>query len=942
MQPTLPNSPLRNEESPPSSPPSSPSPISLSLSSSVGSLLSSPALLTPNRGTINWSRLLVTVDQIQRFLLSLDPNDIGKGFVRYKEEEFYLEPCSKWTSNHTYQWLVNRGDDNATFEGVMGAFIELKNKVNTLKTVIDQFTPNSPDDCPDEAQELSLRLIDLRMIVSQTAINGLEQLYKNYQSSWNRKKKPITLRDKGMSSFEIMKELEETLIRKIVEHRPEFGLNVQLRQDHPHADILIGQRDRYRETIRATVWLPDLGTVISDHLIQQSINDVSGPKPIRVGLKLAAKSLKLPRLAQPIHPHRTQYAWIPVRPEIDEDGQITLQDGVYGTCERNLKRSNTVCNLYYIHYDDAKQLVLGCGTIDNPIKAEQIVALLRRELDKCASGRVVIHQLNSWFNETNLIRNVHAQIDFIQEQLDTLIPERKVRVLHFNTAFNAATKVPLYNEDLRSVNEVNIDSLAQLLQWVHEDLHLLVAHSQETPDEGVDLLKERVADRDGFGLTENDSNPTPHVDSESHVNDSLSPDPSQTDETASNRSHPLIFDLLSTLSEKCKSVHELVENIRTIKQLLRNNSPTRQQPSEIYSLSSSSTDFPETTASSSHAERSPLRASIDSPDLQRDRLSNIQTPIRAISNKLEKNQIDLKQELIDVAKRILPELIAFFQKCSEESPRAPIAKKAILILSVLQEIYRVQFGIPGDIQHSRCSEIEFFLLLYRLLNINPIITCKSGLDRSGNIRALTDSQIEIERIIFERMKDEDPHSDDSLGKIKASEQIFNMIQRFDQNRETLFEMAKNVFTSHQVLPATDQISWDKTVPTLINIKEKLFEALVQMNLPPTDLQLLKDTENYLELVNRHLIGEILRTEASTGASGLKYHHSDSAYWFSPRKVAANPHVLQRMTFFIQTESGKYIQMINYSPPATRWSHPTISFTNLGIWLIERNSQLRGS
>jgi hypothetical protein len=938
MQSSPPTSPAHSNESPPSSPPSSPSPIALSLSSSSGSPHSTATVLTPSRGTINWSRLLATVHQIQRFLLSLDADAIGTGFVCYKEEEFFLIPGSSWTNNHTYQWWVNRGDDNATFEGVMGAFIELKNKVDGLKNVIDQFTPNGPDDCSDEVQELSLKLIDLQMNVTQTAINGLKRLYENYESSWNKEKTPITLYNKGISSFEILKVIEGSLFKKIVRYRPDFELNVKLRQDHPHADILIGQRDQYRETISATVWVPERGTVISENLILQTLNDVFGRKPIRVGLKIAAKSLQLPRLAQPIHPHRTKYAWVPIRPEIDEDGQITLQEGVYGTCERSPKRSHTVCNLYYVFYEDAQQLVLGCGAIDNRKKAKQVVALLVRELNKCASGRVVIHQLNSWFNETHLIRDVHSQAGFINEQLETLIPAKKVRVLHFNTAFNAATKVPIFNEDFRSVNEINIDSLALLLQCVHEDLHLLIAQSQTTPDTDVDFLKDLVEDLEGFALVETNP-PDDHV---SHPDSSQPIDPPHESEPIPNRSHPLVFDLLSILSEKCKSVLNLAEKIREGKQLLRNDAPAIQQPYRNSSSSSSSSmELSESLTSSSSAGISPARDGVDSSELHRDRLSSTPTPVRAISHQLKQNQLKLTEELNDVALRILPELIAFFEKCSEGSPKAPLAKKAILILSILRDIYQVQLKISGGVPHSRCSEIELFLLIYRLLNINPIITCWSGLDRSGYVRALADSQIEMERIIVERMMQENPDLDLSLAKVIASEQIFRMIQSFDQNREILFVETKNVFASHQIVPAIDKISWDSSAPTQINIKEKLFEVFAQKGLPPSELQLLRDTEDYLELVNRHLIVEILRTEASTGASGLKYHHSKDAYWFDPQ-IEANPHVLQRVTFFIQTESGKYIQMLNYSPPLTRWSYPTISFTNLGMWLIERNSQLRGS
>jgi hypothetical protein len=882
--------------------------------------------LTPNRGTINWSRLLVTVDEIQRFLLSLDENDIGTGFVCYDEDNFELTPSSNWTSNHTIQWLMNIGNRNASFEAVKGAFFDLNKKVEGLKRVIDGFMPNSPDDCSDEVQELSLRLVDLQMIVSETSTVGLKQLYQNYQDSWNKEKTPLTLYNKGVSSFKIIEELEGSLIEKIAHHRPEFELNVKLRQEHPNADTLIGQRDQYRQTIKATVWLPEQGTVISDLLVRQSINDVFGPKPTSEGLKLAAKSLGLPRLAEPIHPHRGEYAWIPVRPEIDEDEQIILTTGVYGTCERTPKRSDTVCNLYYIHYDDVKQLVLSCGAIDNPKKAQQVAALLVRELDKCATARVALHQLNSFFTEKDLIQNVHSLVDFLEGKLETSMPGKNVRVLHFNTAFNAATALPFFNEDLKSVNEINIDSMGQLLQCVNEDLHLLVAQAQTTPDDGVDFLKDIVDDLDGFFF----------VDSENLGNDEIDP------EMLLSVPQPVVFALLSNLSEKCQSVLELVEKIRNSKQLLRSGLQAFQQPPGISSSSSDSRDLTESVTSSSEPEGSSSRSITDSQNLQPDLLSRTPTPVRDISHQLKQNQLELIQELKNVAVKIIPELMAFFQKCSEGSSRAPIAKKAILILSVLKEIYQVQLKIPGGVKHSRSSEIELFFLLYRLLNINPIIKCKSGLDRSGDVRAISDAQIEMERIIFERIMQANPGSDPAWAKVQASEQILRMIKGFDQNRGTLFVEIMNVIKSHQIKPAIDERTWENAVPAQINIKEKLFEALSQKDLPPDDLQLLKDTEDYLELVNKHLIVEILRTEASTGASGLKYQHSVSAFRYDPRQVAANPHVLERMAFFIQTESGKYIQMLNFSPPLTSWSNPTMSFTPLGMWLIERLSQLRGS
>lgn len=883
--------------------------------------------LTPSRRGIDWRQLDGEIKKIGRFLQSLNIPAIGWGLMLYDETAFCLRPCSNWFNNHTYQWLVNIGNANATLDGVKKGFAELSLKVNAFKSLLEQFSPQNSDDCSQDSQDLLVRMVDLQLMIDGVAKIGLKRLCENYgRTSWYESKDVVGLKRLGKDVFKVIGEIEAGLSAKIIQHLPDFKANLDLRRYNLDAQELISQRERYQALLRTTRHCQENGVIVQEDLIVDCKHN-EGVKPKKLALQSAANFIKLPKLAIPIPTHDGSLHWVPVRPERTETGEIIFSSGTFGTCERDAGKSNDLCNLYHVFHPEAKQLVLGCGAINTRSKAEQICALISQEMAKCAKPeRWMVLQLNSWWNEGQLIRDVHAQIPFLEDSLQKVVPDKKFSMMHLNLSFNAATIDP--RENSRSVNEVNIDSLAQLVKLALDDTLHLTAKFLETPDEGVNF----------YDLT-------------------------PTGETEENPPKPKLFFLseFQQLADLCSQALTFAKSIRDCKEALRSTESIVLPESLGATSHASSSSGPNTGDTPLLvAEPSPLISSgtLGDSGVLTDSLDEISdesfekveddkprpdseeidqrlpSPIREQMVHLKEHQGNLLNILKDIASRFQPLIEKLNSRCANAS-NAPISRQIILIFRVIEKVLQTQLKM-GSSDLSRCSEVELLLLLTRVLNVNPVITCWSGLDRSGCARALFDAQVQMEQLYYNRMKKEE--MSEALGRVLARERVLKIITEFDSHRNSLFEETNLLMREIKVSPIIDLSQWEARSEAnveRVNIKKTLFERIDQGMCPLSDPQLLKDTQNYLELVFKQMIGtEMEKTLFSTGVPGFKYHHERV-------RVVANPHPIERLPLTITTEQGQTIQILVYNSSRLSMS-PLLSLTKAGLSITHRLSAYRGT
>lgn len=267
-------------------------------------------------------------------------------------------------------------------------------------------------------------------------------------------------------------------------------------------------------------------------------------------------------------------------------------------------------------------------------------------------------------------------------------------------------------------------------------------------------------------------------------------------------------------------------------------------------------------------------------------------------------------------------------------------KKALLILNVLEQILALQLKCQEIPPLSRCAEVELFLLFYRLLNIKAIIICLSGLDRSGTVRALADTQSIFEAEWMEEKREDKQvclFERDISASTFAHEQMFNLITHLDSYQEELLKLTNSIIakTKNSYYIIKDLQFWPQAEPSENKIRDHLFEKIDEKYFQdPDKANQLKIALRYMERYANQLLTEMIKTIYSTGAAGLKWLHDAS--W--PTSFFANPHPSKRLPPLISTDEGHTIQILEL---IESWYSNTMTLTPAGISLLLRIGQLRG-
>jgi hypothetical protein len=803
---------------------------------------------------LNWERCIQEAQKIKGFAISLNAEKIGTGLLR--AEGFCLLPRSQYINNYSYQWIATVGDKDSTFTSVLETFTTVVSITRELKIIFLSYSPKKEEDISPNAEKFLFLLIKIQSIINGLSSNGLIQLCTNYRSL-NKSGNADSLQSLGKEAFDNLSAMENDLEFKMLKLKPDLRFEIDLRKFHESTKKILKHRHLNCTSLLQTQSNLENGAVISNSVITDCIRDAKhrGKKPNKEALRIAANFICLPMSAHEITTQNPDMHWMPLRLVINSDRTVSFEDGVVGTCERNKNETQNICNVYYRIDPRTQHLIISCGAINTPSKAEQLVAVICKVvelLNPDVNGRWHVHGLYSFYHEEALIQGVHNQIPHIEEELKKKLGKKDIFLSHINTVFNAASNI-LDSEDSKSLMNINIDCLAQFISYTFEDIFKLLKKDPVNQRKFTDLVKS------------------------------------------------IIPEEFSALFMK---IIPLSAEIKVLK-------------SEI---------------------NQPI---INSQNKQINTLKD-QKKVTTLLQKQTELEAMLKQSTTNIKASII-QLEVFLQE--EEDI---YLKKALLILKVLDRILVTQLKCADTPPLSRCAEVELFLLFYRLLDIKTIIICMSGLDRSGAVRALADTQSLLEREWIEKTLSMNIESEilderEIKARLAAHERMLGLILHLDDYQEELFKLTNtiNAKLEDPYKLIKDINFFAKTnhegqlKPEVNQIRESLLKMIdEQYASDKHKADQLKMALFYMERYAAQLFGtEMLKTIYSTGAAGFKWQQDSS--W---SLIAANPHPTKRVPPFIFTHDHYAILLLEY---VEGWFGGTMSMTPAGMSLLLRLSQLRG-
>ena len=598
-----------------------------------------------------------------------------------------------------------------------------------------------------------------------------------------------------------------------------------------------------------------------------------------------------------------------------DEFSVLLESGVTGVCEKNDLRTDNLCNFYSRRDPFGRRLVISCGEIASARKATQLAYGMKavaeegnpQEYDAC-----VVHQLNSVYKEKRLIDGVHSNIALNEDLFRKVLENRALSFLHFNTCFNACTRFP--TEDPQSLKNINIDGLGRIAGFVLTRVRQLLKAPNVSAllDQGLNLdrqmeeavelaneiltLKKRIQSLEGSEHHREKMTLSMYMAKEREEQEALKAS--------------LEKDQNGLQQEELQDEDPLAPGTGNI------NGDDPAETEEFVILD------PPT------AEGGEMPPSYDKDCLEH------------CKRELVKTQEMLMKHLTILTNSIRAS-IAQLEDPRTRQDYSPDFEQALLILKVFETVLALQLKLPGYPPLSRSTEIECFLSLYSWLNIMVVIICMSGLDRSGQARAMGDSLLQLEEMIFEKLLQKKEEINDKVRsscRVEARKKVFHLIQNADDNRKELFSLL------NQMKPAP------KFVVDLSNlaegekgskIRELLFEA-IDKKYPPeigTRAEDLKNTLDYFELIVAQLLAtEQEKTGNSSGIPGLKYGLRDQG----PKSIFANFHVLDRWPPFILVGEGEERRAIKLCEYSEGWWYTTNITTQAANDILLRLSDLRGN
>ncbi|HEX4839739.1 MAG TPA: hypothetical protein VFU89_04780 [Rhabdochlamydiaceae bacterium] len=393
--------------------------------------------------SVNWESIRSDSRAILNFLTAVDKERFGTGLAYYDEAAFMIKPRSEYFNNQAYQWVVNVGNQGATFEKVQEAFLKLKSTIEALVLKI-----TAMDSKNSKARSLFFTLVEIQKVVECVSREGLKKLSENYRANPIKTENANSLLGIGEDCFTLLKKAEVELEAQMIATDPTIAADVRLIRYAFSASKLLHRRDKYQESLRL-VGCSDNGVEIPIRYIEEALFDAQHLfKHGRGAVFNAACEIKMPQMATPIPAQGGTAEWSPLRIS-SSLGTMSVEKGVTGVCEK----SNDLPTFYYLISSFTKLLTVSCGAPDTALKLDQLVFGMQhiktlhsdQKFTSCA-----VLQLNSFATEAPLIRNVQLAIPELKQRLGL------TTLLHINISYRSE------KEDTKARRAVNIDGLALL------------------------------------------------------------------------------------------------------------------------------------------------------------------------------------------------------------------------------------------------------------------------------------------------------------------------------------------------------------------------------------------------------------------------------------------------------------------------------------------------
>jgi hypothetical protein len=368
------------------------------------------------------------ITKIQTFIESLDPGSKGKGLLTYNPITSQFYPSSpSFARSRTLEAIFIKFDPNASITTTLEGF----QKAADLSAQIFDGIKHLSQTANPNFEEENRKLNNILLTISTKSMPCARELIGVYKA---KKYDPETVRkinDLVKFIFHCLKESAASLYEK---HRLKQLVNpeeVDLSFDDEEEEVeevttasleitktVVAQFATYREGL-CSVQRHPYGVKLPLKLIQGVIDDCQRRDRIKkTGLKQTAIAAKVFSHTPPLMAQDGAVKWTAYRLFHVEPNTITItENSSVGTCERvEGSARNNLVNLK-IQLDQG-QIVMSCGVIDTILKADELIegvciAIKKRALDSTLTLRIVMHQLNTFFNDRDLILNQHRLSRYI-------------------------------------------------------------------------------------------------------------------------------------------------------------------------------------------------------------------------------------------------------------------------------------------------------------------------------------------------------------------------------------------------------------------------------------------------------------------------------------------------------------------------------------------------
>ena len=919
----------------------------------------------------NWHDLEAIAVEVFTAFQSLRAETIGGGLLYFDKASYKFFPRSNYFDVHLLQSIASVFEKRATFEHTHAAFYEIHGRTRYIRETMEACQPATATEI-DRAKNFLFLLTRIQTVIDEVTTFGIDTLCQNY-TNLSKFKQAASLRALGSDAIKHIAKARKALEGKLTPSIPNLHIDLALKRYLLQVEPILKDRENNIQHLRAVRWNRDHGVTLPIELLLDCLREREFPCT-KAALKNAACLLKIPMQAREIPTLGGTTVWRPMRLSSGSDEVSVFQEeGVTGTCERDGLKSDNLCNLYY-EVDASRKVKISCGAINTSRKAAQLAYAMSVILGPLPpnNGRWVVHQLNSFFKEEDLIQGVHANIALNEAFFQQVLGQPNLSFLHFNTCFNAATIVK--NEDPQSVMKINIDALGRLAEFLNADLKTLLSPQLFTFPEPLNLLllqleaanrvavklsniKKQLQKLDGKGQFDKlaqtikiakEARERELLKSAEAKRENAAPPPPSDEEALPLRSHSSPGDAM-TLPMPAAAIPTAKPSAAASIVIEDEEDPPNLDASSPPSVATSSPaltlEHPLSVPAALPLDAEPLVAAAPVNDdfifLAGGFAAESIQDIKELKLHLDKSQNDLIKQLSELATSIALCIQALEQsRPATYTPYYHTFEKAVLILTIYHQLLKLQLRLEKTTL-TRSTEIELFLLLYVLLDIKPIIVCYSGLDRSGQVRAMSGAMTQLmEGFYHERLaKTADKNAQDQATcRIEAAKKMLQLIVTMDGNRLELLNLMNQLSPQPDFVMELSQ--WEKSASDQ-DARAALFAAIDQKYPPAsgTKAEELKCSQFYLELI----VTQLLKTEAektfySCGGIGLKYHHGSSG----PKKYFANQHVLDRWTPIVFVQEGikrRAIKTINYSPGWFWTAHETTAAANV---LLQRLSKYRGT